>query len=311
MASDRGHINQALTNFVAGVAKNLDQTYIADVVAPSLSVPNMSDAYWVFGDDALRDDGDIIGLSGDVPTVSFAWSDDSYTCKEYGIETTIKKAILANADGGMAYQQTLLSGIMRKIKLALEIRVAARYADAAVFTNTSALADADKWDRDTSDPVGQIMSAKETIRGLIGAEPNTLTLGAHVHAHLRLHPAITSRLAGLVSGTPASDAQIAMVLGVDRVVVGRAVKITSKEGATKTKSDVWGKIASLAYIEGVDNTQGTITPVQRFSYTGFMPEFGTYEYDVSPMVRKLGVYAAYDLKTVAANAAYLYTTVVS
>ena len=56
--------------------------------------------------------------------------------------------------------------------------------------------------------------------------------------------------------------------------------------------------------------EGNITPVQRFAYTGFMPEFGTYEYDEGALKRILGVYACYDLKAVAATAAYLYTTVV-
>ncbi len=207
MASDRGHINQALTNYVAGVAKNLDQTFIADQVAPAQAVPNMSDSYWVMGDDALRDDGDIIGLTAEVPRVSFAWSDDAYSVKEFGLETVISKAKLANSDGGMNLLQTSAAGILRKIKLALEIRVAALYADTGVFTNTSALADADKWDADTSDPVGQAMTAKETTRGKIGIDPNTLILGAHVAAHLSLHPAVTSRLAGLVAGTPATLAQ--------------------------------------------------------------------------------------------------------
>ena len=311
MASDRGHINQALTNYAAGVAKNLDQQFIADQVAPPIPVPSMSDAYWKMGDDSMRADGDIIGLTSDVPRVAFAWSDDAYSVKEYGYESVLSKAKLANADGGMGLLRTTSAGLVRKIKLELEIRVAARYADTGVFTNTSALDAANRWDNDTSDPVGQAQTALETQRGLIGVQPNTLIIGAHVYSHLRLHPAITSRLAGLVAGSPATDAQIAACLGVDRVIVGRAVKITSKEGATKTKADVWGKIAVFCYIDpSVDVAQGNITPVQRFAYTGFMPEFGTYEYDEGALKRVLGVYAAYDLKTVAADASYLYTTAV-
>jgi hypothetical protein len=308
MASDRGHINQALTNYTAGVAKNLDQQFIADQVAPPIPVPSMSDAYWVMGDDSMRADGDIISLTADVPRVSFSWSDDAYSVKEYGYESVLSKAKLANADGGMGLLRTTSAGLVRKIKLELEIRVAAAYA---AMSNTSALAAADRWDSDTSDPVGQSQSSLETIRGLIGVQPNTLIIGAHVYSHLRLHPAITSRLAGLVAGTAASDAQIATALGVDRVIVGRAVKITSKEGAaSKTKADVWGKVAVFCYIDpSNDVAAGNITPVQRFAYTGFMPEFGTYEYDEGALKRVLGVYAAYDLKTVAASAAYLYTTV--
>lgn len=313
MASDRGHINQALTNYVGGIAKNMGGFLIADQVAPPVSVPSMSDAYWVLGDDEMRIDSDIIGLSSDVPRVSFAESDDTYKCREYGQETILKKALLANSDTAVRYQQRRAAGLVTKVQLALEARVAALYADTGVLTQTSALAAADRWDVDTSDPVSHALTAKETIRGSIGAEPNMLLLGPHVAAHLRLHPAVTSRLAGLVSGTPATDAQIATVLGVDRVLIGKTTKLTSLEGASKTRGDVWGKIAVFAYIEPNPNgaIEGTITPFQRFRYTGFMPEFGTYEYEEGALKRILGVYACYDLKTVAATSAYLYTTVVA
>jgi hypothetical protein len=312
MASDRGHINQALTNYVVGIAKNMGGSLIADQVAPPVGVPNMSDRYWILGDDEMRIDSDIIALSGDVPRVSFTESDSNFNCLEYGQETVLKKALLANADSAVRYQQRRAAGLITKVQLALEARVAAKYADTGTLTQTSALAAADRWDADTSDPVGQAMTAKETVRAAIGAEPNTLIVGPHVAAHLRLHPAITSRLAGLVAGTPATDAQIASVLGVDRYLVGKASKITSLEGASKTRGDVWGKIAVFAYIEPNPSgmVEGTITPFQRFRYTGFMPEFGTYEYEEGALKRILGVYACYDLATVAASAAYLYTTVV-
>jgi hypothetical protein len=312
MASDRGHINQALTNYAAGIAKNMDGMFIADQVAPPITVPNMSDAYWVMGDDELRNDMDIIALGGDVPRVTFAESDDTYKCLEYGQETVLKKALLANSDSAVRYQQRRAAGLVTKVKLALEVRVAALFADAGTLTQTSALAAADRWDVDTSDPVGQAMTASETVRGSIGAVPNTLVLGPHAYAHIRLHSAVTSRLAGLVAGTAATDAQIASVFGVDRILVGRATKFTSVEGATKARGDVWSKIAVFCYIEPNPNgaVEGAIGPYQRFRYTGFMPEFGTYEYDEGALKRILGVYACYDLKAIAANSAYLYTTVV-
>ena len=94
MASDRGHINQALTNYVAGLAKNMGGSLIADQVAPPVSVPNMSDAYWVLGDDEMRVDSDIIVLGGDVPRVSFSEYDDTYKCLEYGQETILRDRLL-------------------------------------------------------------------------------------------------------------------------------------------------------------------------------------------------------------------------
>lgn len=313
MPSNRGHINQALTNYSQGIAKALDQAYIADLVAPPVSVPNMSDGYWVMGDDSLRPSDNTIGQTADVPRVRFAWSDDTYNTKEFGLETVISKSKLANADSAMRYQQTHATGIVRKMKLGLEVQVAAKLFNTGVMTNTAALAAADRWDVDTSDPVGKSLAAREAIRALIGVEPNKLVLGAHVAAHLALHPAVTSRLAGLVAGTPATLAQIATVMGVDEVVVGKAVYVSSLEGAaSKTKADIWGKYAAFAYIDASpDPTEGTICPIQRFRYTGFMPEFGTYEYDEGALKHILGVYACYDLKTITADACYLYSTVVS
>jgi hypothetical protein len=312
MASDRGHINQALTQFVAGVSKNLDGYFIADQVAPPENVPNMSDAYWIMGDDELRDDGDIISTQGDVPRVNFTQSDTTYKCLEYGQETILSKAEMANADAAIRYQQRRASGLVTKVRLALEVRVAAWWSNASVITQTAALGATDKWDVDGSDPVGQALTAKETIRAATGMVPNSVIMGPHVHAHLAVHPAITSRFAMMAPGQPATDAQIAAALGVDNVYWGRAIYLSSIQGATKTRADVWGKMAAFAYIDPTaGEVEGTITPVKRFRYDGFMPEFGTYEYDEGALKRILGVYACYALQTIAAPSAYLYTTVVS
>jgi hypothetical protein len=312
MASSKGHINQALTNYTAGIAKGLDKNLIGDIVAPPVGVQSMSDAFWVMGDDSLRIDSDVISLTSDVPRVVFNESDSSYKCQEYGMETVLKKAILSNADRALNYEQSRIAGLTRKIKLALEERVSTAYTGGTI-TQTSALAVADRWDLSTGDPVNCGLTAKQTVRAAIGVEPNTLFMGPQVYDYLALHPQITDRLAGLVAGVPATEAQIATVLGVDRVVVGRAMKVTSKEGAAKTRGYIWGKIACFAYIDPAtgQDMEGAVTPFQRFRFDGFMPEFATYEYDEGPMKSVRGVYACYDIKAIAASAAYLFTTVVS
>ena len=314
MAIDRGHINAALTSYTVATAKNLDNFFIANQVAPAVRVPNMSDSYLIYGNDDLRIDSDIISLGGDVPRVSWAESDCEYKCQEYGMETVLKKALVANADAGMRYEQRRAAGLVRKIKLALEARVAAIISNPAVFTHTAALAVADRWDVATGDPVDDSLTALETIRPHIGAVPNTLIIGGHVRAHLRVHPDITSRLAGLVAGQPASDAQIASIMGVDRLLVGNSIYESALEGAAASvQADVWGNIAAFAYIESNPEgaVEGAITPLQRFTYEGFMNEFASYEYEEGALKRILGVYACYDLAVVAANSLYLFTTVVS
>jgi len=310
----QGHINTAMSSFAAGTAKNLKANMIGEIVAPPISVSQLSDAYLIYDAADLRLDAQNYTGGAQVNRVEWTESESSYRCLEYALEGKIPNIKLKNSDAAMRLQQRVTAGLVNKLLLGYEKRVADILFSGSTFTNTAALSGTDRWDTDTSNPVAKVADAKEAIRALIGIEPNTVVMGAAVWADLRLHADITSRVAGLVSGTPATEAQAATALGVDRVIVGRAIYNTAAEGATASYSDVWGKSVSVCYIDPASPTsaEGVITPMQTFVCEIDGSRYSVTEYDEKQTrSRILQCYDCTDEVAVAVNSAYLYTTVVS
>lgn len=309
-----GHINTALTNYSVGTAKNLGSQMIASIVAPEIRVGKQADSYYIFDAAGLRLDSQQYAAGAQVGRVVRGQSEGTYSCKEYAIEDSIPWARLANADAIIREEQRAAALLIQKLLLRREKAIADVLFATGTFTNTAALAAADRWDVDTSNPVTKVSDAKETIRALIGVEPNAVVMGAHVWAHLRNHPDITQRVAGLVAGTPASLEQAAAALGVDRVIVGRAVYNSVVEGGTASYTDVWGKFASVCFIDpaAANGVDGVITPMQSFIWDGVAAPFSTFTYEEEQSrSHVVQAYDAVDAKAIAVNSAYLYSTVVA
>jgi hypothetical protein len=287
---------------------------IANTVAPPIRVPNQSDGYVIFDASDLRLDDSYYAPRAQVNRVVSTESDSSFTCKEFALEEQIPWAKMANADGVLKLEQVKTAKLVNRLILRREKAVADVLFATGTFTHTAALSGADRWDVDTSNPTAKVAAAITAVRSYCGLEPNTLVIGAAVWDALKLHPDITQRVAGLVTGTPATLAQAAAALGVDRVVVGKAIYNTAAEGAAASYSQVWGKYASVCYIDPSSGggVEGVITPMQQFEWTGVQAPFSTFTYEEdASRSHVVQVYDAVDTKAIAISSCYLYSTVVS
>ena len=309
----RGHLDQTLTNFSQALAKN--QAFIGDIVAPVIRVSNESDAYVKFGAEDLRLES--MGYSGRGTIGRVEWTEalDQYLCKEYALEAGIPWQKMRNADAALRLEMRAAAGIVNKLRLRREKQVADLLFATGTYTHTAALSGADCWDVDTSSPVAKVAAAKESVRGHIGVEPNTLIVGAHVWSHLQLHPDLAQRVLGLLPNTPVSEAQAAAALGVDRVLVGRAVYSSNAEttaAVAPTLADVWGKYAMVCFIESGGGAEGTITPAVQFECDAVAAPFSAFTYEEN-QTRKhiIQGFDCVDVKAIAVEAAYLYSAVVA
>ena len=309
-----GHLNQLLSNYAVGTATNKANELVASIVAPPVRVPNQSDGYVVFDASDLRIDDSYYTSRAQVNRVVSTESDSSFTCKEFALEEQIPWSKMKNADAGLKLERTKTNKLVNRLLLRREKAVADILFATGTFDHTAALAAADRWDADTSNPVKKVADAITAVRALCGLEPNSVVMGAAVWDALKLHQDITSRVAGLVSGTPATYAQAAAALGVDRVIVGKAVYNSAAEGAAASYAQVWGKFVSVCYIDPISGpgVEGVITPMQMFEWDGVAAPFSTFTYEEeSSRSHVVQVYDAVDVKAISAHTAYLYSTVVS
>jgi hypothetical protein len=141
------------------------------------------------------------------------------------------------------------------ILLGREYRVATLLTTSGNYgANTSALTGNDRWDVASSgdaDPFEDIETMRNAIHAGCGKEMNTMILGRQVFYKCRRNPFIIDS----VKYTMAAKNQnltpelLAQAFGVDRVLIGHPLYVTTKEGQAETLGYVWGKNAIGAYID--------------------------------------------------------------
>lgn len=239
------HIDSALTNWSQEYASQR-QNFIGSLVAPPLIVTKETDSYWIHGAEHMELSVVDRAPGAQYGEVKWSKSTDSYSVLGYGLSTVVTKEDMANADPQVDPAKDASKILVDQLMLAYEKRVADLAFATGTFTQTAALSGADRWDTDNASPIAKVSDAKSTVRGAIGVEPNTLIVGYDVWRALQKQAEIRKVIFGLNApeGMP-TEAQVAQALGVDRVLVGRAVY----KSAANTFTNIWGKYAMVAYID--------------------------------------------------------------
>ena len=157
-----------------------------------------------------------------------------------------------------------------RFKLLLELNrtVAASMATTGNFGSTVTLAGATQWSDGTSSVVGRVETGKEAIRTAYGSPGSLLTFVCTrpVFSKLRIHPEIKERFGGGWDDIfDLQQQQLAVILGVRRVVVLDGVYNSANPGQTVSMADVFGKHAWLMFLP----ENGVLTRKSR-SYHGLV-----------------------------------------
>lgn len=301
------HIDAALTNFAQEYASQ-SAGFIADKVAPPVFVNKETNYYWVHGDEGFELSTADRAPGTNYPVIAWTKSTDSYVCSGYGLSSFVTKEEMANADEQVDPARDAVKLIVDKLMLAYEKRVADLAFSSSTFTQTGALDSADRWNAETSDPIDKVSYAKSYVRGKIGVEANTAVVGYEVFRALQKNSLIRKAVFGLnAPETLPTEAQIAQALGVDRLLVGRAVYAS----AANTFTDLWGKYAFIAYIDPNPGSR-SIAPLKTFVWNvdggRFVTRGPVWSDDTKSWKYYCDDYT--DEKATSIYAAYLYTTVV-
>jgi hypothetical protein len=175
---------------------------------------------------------------------------DTYTCIEYSMSTDVTddERDMANIADDPDVDATVfcsdqVNARMEKLASAV-VFGSGNYASG----NTSTLAGANQWSDGASDPIGNCRDAKETVSSKIGRDPNTLVIGAAVWRQLQDHPDIVDRFVNTQTGI-ITPAMVAQLFELDRILVGKAIEVTTLEQATTvTTARIWGKQAAFLYL---------------------------------------------------------------
>lgn len=304
------HIDAALTN-VSVAYRNAD--YIADLIAPPVSVRKQSDKYFIYDAEreAFRASDDRRAPGAEANAVDYALTTDNYFCDDHALESVIPDEERENADPPIQLDVDRTEFLTDRIDLNREIALASLVAGGAVPGET--LSGDDQWDDPDSDPVAAVEAKKATILADGQVLPNTLVLPYPVFAAVRLHPKVVARIQYVRMGVATPDV-LAELFDVERVLVPRAQKNTAAPGQAASMDYVWGRHALLCHtparpgLKTVGLAYSFVWTAAPGSVSGRIVEVWREDRRKADVLR---VEKYYDQKIVAAEAGYLWNNAVA
>ena len=222
---------------------------IAEMIFPSKTVNHKSDDYYVFTRrESYRVSNSEIGPNGQVNEVELTMGEDSYTCKGRALKTVVSQEEQNNADNPLDPKVDATQHVTENIMLGKEVRVAGVVFNLATYPagNRTTLTTANQWDNYASADSTPLLDI-EVAKAAMIVDPNVLVLGYEVFRQLRHHPTIYDRTK-YTSAESITEEILAGLFDIEKVVVGRARYDSSNGGQTESLDRVWGKFASLHFV---------------------------------------------------------------
>lgn len=173
----------------------------------------------------------------------------SFEVINHELVNVIEAGEAERAGGWDAAKETMAFLLDNQIRTSREAAIANGLVTALTNgSNIATLAGGNQWSTPTSAVLSVIKTAKDNV-ARTGKIANTIIMGYPVFAALQFHPEMISALSpGKATPGLYAAEQMAMAFGVDRVLVGRAVYNSAKEGQAASTNFIWGKNAIVAYI---------------------------------------------------------------
>lgn len=240
------HIDAALTRISIAYTPG---EFIAGRVFPALSVQKISDKYYVYTKaDWLRREAAVRAPGTRAARGDYGTTTSTYRALERAVAKQVPDEIIENADPSVNPLEDAVRWTVTQLALEVENDV----ADLVFGTTWSASATpATVWSNDTSDPLGDVETAQNSVTSTIGREANKGVMGRGVWRYAKNHPDIVDRIkysAGPNSPAAVTLLAVAALTGLDEILVGRSIEDTAAEGATSSLAYLWGSHMAVMYV---------------------------------------------------------------
>jgi hypothetical protein len=319
------HVDRPLTNFSVASFQE-ESVHLASSCFPVIPVNNQTDKYYVWNrGDLFRDEARVRAPGTPVIRTGARLSTDSYYCAIYELGDIIPDEVRKNSDPGTNLEQHKVRTIIQKLLIKRERIFASNFlatgkwtTDITGATITPATNEVLQWANASSTPIDDVYRGKERILKNTGKRANTLVLTTDVHRVLSTNAQVLARLTGgQTPGGPAmiSDADLAKVFGVDRILVSEAVYNSAKEGATASMGFVATRKALLLYSDpnpGLDSETAGATFV--WANSGFGNRVGVQinmQRDNLVYSDLIDGFMNFDQKLTSADMGYFFNNIIS
>jgi hypothetical protein len=224
--------------------------YIAGQILPEVISETLTGYFGRLDEGALRIVSTaVMGLAKNVVSYKFD-KNATFEVGDHELENVISRAD-AERFGGWEPAKKIIGAL-----LADNILRSREHALAAAMTSTTIMAGytvtltaGDQWTTPTSEVLGRINTGKASIEAATGKTANVIIMGAPTFRALQIHPQIISVLSpGKATPGQYTPEMMAQALGVDKILIGKAIYNSAKEGQTATNTFIWGDNIIIAYI---------------------------------------------------------------
>lgn len=296
-------VNPLLTNISVSYSNT---GFIADSVFPTVTVDKETGIYFVQDDkESLRTPADARrGEFSRANRVSNKLSEATYALEEKSLETPISERVMRNYSDPFDPKKNATNLVTQKLLLQKEIDLANTLAtQAGTITDENSA-----WSTPATDIIGKARTARNAILLATGEDANTVVIGKPALDVILENTAVIERIKYTNRADEATILNaLADFMGVSRVLIGKTVQNTAKEGQSASTSYVWGDNVTFLY---VPEAAAIETPAAGYCLTlkdaRYVDEW--YEQDIKTTFVRANDF--YDFKTVVPQAMYSYTDVV-
>ena len=309
------HVDRLLTN-ISIAFKN--EEYIAEQVFPIVMVDKQSDIIpQIPKDDWLRDvmkphiPGTVGARSGYAVDVTL-----KYFCAGWKLGKILPDDVLKNADEPFNMIRDAAAWLEEQALLRWELEFASDFmsdsGSGANWTQKDAPGDFTAWDNYAgSDPISDLRVFADISRTKTGKGSNKAVMGKLTWYKLVDHPLIVDRLK-YTSKESITKEMLAKLVGIDTILIGSAINVTSVEGATLAVGEVFPK---NCLVVAVPPRPGLLTPSGGYTFV-WRPITGTTRFnrrlrDESIESTILEVKSFFDIKQIDGDFGTLITDVIS
>ena len=246
------HIDQFLTELSVGFLQDPGH-FVADAVAPLVKSAKRSNRITSFNaGDLYRDEMAVREANAESAGGGYRVSSDLYFCDVWASHIDVDDMTVASADAPFDLYADATRILVQRERIKREVRFAADLFTTGLYTggtsdDVAASSLSGAWDDPSSTPIEDIHDQVNSILIHTGYMANTLVVNNLGWFALKNHPDIVDRVKH-TSGDVVTTDIVARLLGLERVLVCRAVRNTAQEGLTASMSSIAGNHALVAYV---------------------------------------------------------------
>lgn len=237
------YADQILTNIVVGYS---NPNFYAEQLFPTVMVDKRTGYYFVWDQANLRAEDDLRTGRAESKIVDDEAVKTAYgPLLEHSLKTFIEQDLIDQSD--IVNLETARAERLRHRMLLNKEIALADYINGSV-TQVDTLAGGEQWsDYTASDPYGDLEAQIEQVRSGSMQKANVVALGVGAFKKLKYHPD-TIELLKAQGGGRFTAQLLADWLEVGKVIILDSQEVTSVEGQTVTRGDIWGDISLVMYV---------------------------------------------------------------